>query len=270
MRRLTHRINLRIIMNDKINEGIKLYENKEYEKAIDVFSQVLEAVEDSAEIYNNIATCYLQLGDLEKAEKNYLKAQSLNPKLPQVYINLADIYYKQGDMESGIQLMSQGVYELPEDMALRHYLARFYMEDARLDMAIDELYKILDEQPDNYDAYYDLARVNFELGNYDVAIENYENVLNYKDNEWIHYYLAEAYEANNEVDKAISNYLKAIAIKSDFIPAYKKVAILFLARGDREDAIEYFEDYLSMDIAGEEKENVAKLVERIKNVRAEK
>ena len=255
---------------DRIEKALKFYNEKEYEKAIDIFSSILETDEDNAEIYNNIATCYMQLGDFEKAEKNYLKAQSLNPKIPQVYVNLADIYFKQNDIDSGIQLVSQGIYELPENMVLRHYLARFYMEDARLDLAIDELYKILDEQPDNYDAYYDLAKVNFELGNYDVAIENFENVLNYKENEWVHFYLGEAYEANNEIDKAMSNYLKAIALKSDFIPPYKKVAILFMARNEWEDAIEYFEDYLTMDITDEEKEKITALVERIKTAHVTK
>ena len=33
---------------------------------------------------------------------------------------------------------------------------------------------------------------------------------------------------------------------------------------------EYFEEYLSMDIASEEKEKIEKLIERIKNVRTEK
>ena len=255
---------------ERIEKALNFYNEKEYEKAIDIFSSILETNEDNAEIYNNIATCYMQLGDFEKAEKNYLKAQSLNPKIPQVYVNLADIYFKQNDIDSGIQLVSQGIYELPENMVLRHYLARFYMEDARLDLAIDELYKILDEQPDNYDAYYDLAKVNFELGNYDVAIENFENVLNYKENEWVHFYLGEAYEANNEIDKAMSNYLKAIALKSDFIPPYKKVAILFMARNEWEDAIEYFEDYLTMDITDEEKEKITALVERIKTAHVTK
>ena len=255
---------------ERIEKALNFYNEKEYGKAIDIFSSILETNEDNAEIYNNIATCYMQLGDFEKAEKNYLKAQSLNPKIPQVYVNLADIYFKQNDIDSGIQLVSQGIYELPENMVLRHYLARFYMEDARLDLAIDELYKILDEQPDNYDAYYDLAKVNFELGNYDVAIENFENVLNYKENEWVHFYLGEAYEANNEIDKAMSNYLKAIALKSDFIPPYKKVAILFMARNEWEDAIEYFEDYLTMDITDEEKEKIINLVERIKTAHVTK
>lgn len=110
-----------------------------------------------------------------------------------------------------------------------------------------------------------MGKVHFELGNYAVAIENFENVLEYKeDNVWIYYYLAQAYEANDEIDKAISNYLKAIARDDGFYQAYKKVAILFLARGDYEDAVEYFEDYVTLGVPQEEINNVNKLIERIK------
>ena len=38
-----------------------------------------------------------------------------------------------------------------------------------------------------------------------------------------------------------------------------------MARGDFDDAIEYFEDYMNMDIPKEEKDNIQKIVERIKN-----
>jgi tetratricopeptide (TPR) repeat protein len=223
---------------EKIKKALDLYKDGKYKEAIDVFSSVLETEGDNAEIYNNIGLCYANLGDDEKAEKNYLKSQELNPKIPQVYINLADIYYKQKDMGSGIELMTQGIYELPDNLVFRHYLARFYMEDAKLDLAIDELEHILEKQPENYDVYYDLARVHFELGNYDCAIENFENVLEYKsENPLLYYALAQAYEANDEIDKAISNYLKTIAHNDAFSPAYKKVGILFFARGDYEDAI---------------------------------
>ena len=68
----------------------------------------------------------------------------------------------------------------------------------------------------------------------------------------------------DEIDKALSNFLKAIAVNDAFHPAYKKAAILFLARGDMEDAIEYFESYMDLNIPAEEKENIKKLVERIK------
>ena len=94
---------------EKVDKAVELYQKGNYKEAIDVFSSVLETCQDNAELYNNIALCYANLGDYEKAEKHYLKAQHLNPKLPQVYINLADIYYRKKDMGSGIELVSRGI-----------------------------------------------------------------------------------------------------------------------------------------------------------------
>ena len=42
-----------------------------------------------------------------------------------------------------------------------------------------------------------------------------------------------------------------------------------MARGDYEDAIEYLEEYLKLDIANEEKNNVNGLIERIKKIKDE-
>lgn len=252
-------------MNNKIEKALEYYKNKDWNQAIDAFSSVLETEGDKAEIYNNIALCYANLGDDVKAEKNYLKAEQLDSSLPHIYINLSDIYYKTKRFGEGIEMLTRGIYALPENMVLRHYLARFYMEDAKLDLAIDELDKVLDAQPENYDAYYDLGRVYFELGVYDSAIEAFENVLELKnDNEWVYYYLGQAYEANDEIDKAISNYIKATAINFNFPPAFKKLGILFMARGEFEDAIEYFEDYLKKDIPDEETKNINGIIARLK------
>jgi tetratricopeptide (TPR) repeat protein len=112
-----------------------------------------------------------------------------------------------------------------------------------------------------------LGHVYFELGDYESAIDNFENVLAYEENqnnELLYYALAQAYEANNQIDKAISNYLKSIAVNDKFTLAYKKAGILFLARNDYEDAIEYFENYLEFDIPDEEKDNIQKLIDRVK------
>ena len=252
-------------MNEKIDKALQCFKNKDYNGAIDLFTAVLEIDDDNAEVYNNLGLCYANIGDDEKAEKNYLKCIDINPKIAQSYINLVDIYYKQRRLSEGINILSLAIETLPEDIIFRHYLARFYMEDAKQDLAIDELIYVLDKQPDNYDAYYDLAKIYFDFGNYDLAIENLENVLEYKqDNELIYYYLAEAYQANDETDKALSNFLKSIATNNRFSPAYKKAAILFMARGDYDDAIEYLEDYKNLDIAQEEKDNTDKLINNIK------
>ena len=252
-------------MKNKLDKAIECFKKKDWNGAIDLFTSILEVEPNNAEVYNNLGLCYANLGDDEKAEKAYLKCIELNPKIPQCYINLVDIYYKQHRLGEGINTLSYAIDMMPSDLIFRHYLARFYMEDAKRDLAIDELEYILERQPENYDAYYDMGRVQFELGNYEDAISNFENVIEYKENnEFLYYYLAQAYEANNEIGKAISNYLKANAVNTKFPMPYKKLGILFLAREEYADAVEFFTDYIKLDIPEEERNSVNTLIERIK------
>lgn len=252
-------------MTVKTDSALEFYKQGKYKEAIDVFSTVLEHDEGNAEVYNNMGLCYAKLNDFEQAEKAYIKSIELNPQIPQAYINLSDLYYKNNDLGSAIGTLERGSYEMEDNMVLAHMLARVYLEDSRYDMATTELEKVLEKEPENYDAYYDLGRVHFELGDYEDAISNFENVIEYKeDNEFLYYYLAQSYEGNNEIDKAISNYLKATTVNTKFAVAYKKLGILFMARNDFEDAIEYFEDYMDLDIPEEEKAKIQALVERIK------
>lgn len=43
---------------EKVDQAVELYNKGEYQKAIDMFSSVLENCPDNAEVYNNIALCY--------------------------------------------------------------------------------------------------------------------------------------------------------------------------------------------------------------------
>ncbi len=255
-------------MSEKIDKAMALFKEKKYKECIDAFSLVLENEPDNADVYNNMGVAYSCEGDFDHAEKSYIRAIELDPELAQAYINLSDLYYKAGDLASALGTLQRGSYELEDNLTIAHLLARVYIEDQRWDDAIVELERVLDGEPENYDAYYDLGHVYFELGDYETAIDNFENVISYEqnqNNELLYYALAQAYEANNQIDKAISNYLKAIAVNDKFVLAYKKVGILFLARNDYDDAIEYFENYLEFDIPDEEKDSINKLIERVKS-----
>lgn len=252
-------------MSEKIDKAMNFFKEGKYKECIDAFSSVLEHEPDNADVYNNLGVAYSYLGDYEHSENYLIKALELDPQLAQAYINLSDMYYKKGDLASAVGTLQRGSYELQDNLAIAHLLARVYIDDQRWEDAIVELERVLDGEPENYDAYYDLGHVLFELGDYEGAISNFENVLEYRqDSELLFYALAQAYESNNEIDKAISNYLKSIAVNDKFILAYKKVGILFMARNDFEDAIEYFEEYSKFDIPEEEKESIKKLIERIK------
>ena len=142
-------------------------------------------------------------------------------------------------------------------------LIRELIDNCKFDDALEQLEILQEEEPDNFEVYYELARLYFELGDYESAIANYEQLLEYHQSAIMHYNLALAYEANDEVDKAISNYLKCTSLNEKFPFAYKKLGVLFLARGDKEDAKEYFENYVKLDIPQSEKEEIEALLKRI-------
>lgn len=141
---------------------------------------------------------------------------------------------------------------------------RELITDCRFDDALEMLQTAMDDEPDNVDYNYELARIFMELGNYSSAVSNLELVLEKTQSSLLYFMLGEAYQADGELDKAISAYLKANAVNEKFPFAYKKLGMLFMARGDNESAVEYFEDYLNLDIAEDEKDSVRKILERIK------
>ncbi|MBQ9149925.1 tetratricopeptide repeat protein [bacterium] len=141
---------------------------------------------------------------------------------------------------------------------------RELIEDCRFDDALEMLQIATEEEPDNIDYNYELARIFMELGNYTSAISNLELVTEKTRNHLLYYMLGEAYQADEQVDKAIGAYLKAIMLNEKFALPYKKLGILFLGRGDKLSSIEYFEDYLELDIPEDEKIQVKQVLDRIK------
>ena len=251
-------------INTEIQSALDYFKAGEYDKAVESFLSALEQDKNNPNILNNIGLCYSKLAKDDLAIEYFIKTLSFNSKSVQTYINLADVYFRNKNIIDAINLLENGVTLMPNEIALKHYLSRFYLEDCRYDLAMEQLLEILDIDADNLDAYWDLGNIQFEIGDYDSAIDNYENVLEkVTTNAVLYYQTAIAYEANDNIDKAISNHLKAISCNENFHPSYKKLGILFMARGDNESAIEYFQDYLNFDLPEDEKNTIKDLIKRI-------
>ncbi len=141
---------------------------------------------------------------------------------------------------------------------------RELIADCRYDDAMEMLQIAMEEEPENIDYNYELARIFMEMGNWQSAISNLELITENIRNHLIYYMLGEAYQADNQIDRAIGAYLKATMLAEKFPLPYKKLGILFMSRGDNLSATEYFEDYLNLDIPEEEKEQVKNILKRIK------
>ena len=58
--------------------------------------------------------------------------------------------------------------------------------------------------------------------------------------------------------------IKAITVNEKFPLSYKRLGMLYMTRGEFEDAVEYFEDYLKFDLPQEEKTAIKKNIESLK------
>jgi len=244
--------------------ALDFFKNKDYEKALKEFEKLLSKFPTDHAILNNIGLCYAKIGQNNNAEEYFLRALSYDNKSVETYVNLSDIYYAEKRIVEAINLLETAVTLMPENIVLLHYLARIYIEDVRYDLAIDMLSRILDISPENIDAYWDLGNTYYELGEYENAAAAFEHVLEKRDdNEIFFYQTGLAYEGADITDKALSNFLKAIAVNPEFSPAYKKTAVMFLAQNDKENAKEYLEDYLNFDLPEEEKQNIKSVIDNI-------
>lgn len=157
-----------------------------------------------------------------------------------------------------IYVIINGMSEVSRIDFIRELIA-----DCRYDDALELLDIAMEEEPDNVDYNYELARIFMELGNYSSAVSNLELVLEKTQSSLLYFMLGEAYEADGQIDKAIGAYLKANMLNENFPFAYKKLGMLFLARGEKDSAKEYFEEYIKLNIAEDEKECIRKILERM-------
>lgn len=249
---------------DFITNALKFFKEGDYKSSLNEFLAALGENPDDNAILNNIGLCYTKLSDDEKAEEYFTLALKDHSESVETYINLADLYYRQRRLEEGANLLETAVTLMPDNIVLMHYLARIYIADVKYDLAFDILNRILELSPENIDAYWDFGNLSFETGDYESAAAAFEHVLEKRDDNAIFFFrTGQAYEMCDNVDKALSNYLKAIAADRFMAQPYKKAAVMFLAQGDKDGAKEYLEDYLKFDLPDEEKESIKSVIKNI-------
>jgi tetratricopeptide (TPR) repeat protein len=72
-----------------INEANQLYQNKDYDKAIEKYNSILDADFESATLYYNLGNAYYRTGQIGFAILNYERGLKLNPNNEDLLYNLS-------------------------------------------------------------------------------------------------------------------------------------------------------------------------------------
>lgn len=157
--------------------GVQLYQEGQYDQAIENFESVLEENPDFAEAYYNIGMAYLKKGELDNAMARMERAIELKSDFIQAYFGLGQVYMEKGEKDKAIHIFQQAVDTAPNDASTYINLGVFYFSINEDDLAMETLLIAKDIDPASPQTYYQLGLVYTRLGELDKTIESFEKFL---------------------------------------------------------------------------------------------
>lgn len=161
--------------------GLVYVHSQEYERAKEVFTQILERAPASSDALLGLANSCIETGEFDQAQSAIERAANIDPELPSYYFTQALFHFRRGDLKTAAEKMKLAVKKAPfiRKNYWRLFLAEIYVEDKLLDEAMTVLEGILADQPRYIKAYELQGRILLEKGELDAAEKKLTIALNY-------------------------------------------------------------------------------------------
>ena len=165
-------------------EGVKLYQQGNYQQASDRFQQAIAQNPKSPEGYYNLAaslhktgTLYNRPNDLQQAENLYNQCLERDPNHAECYRGLAVLLNETGRQQEAFNLLNHWSGNAPKSADPKIELARLLEESGQPEQAKAQLVDALTIDPHNARALTALGRLRDQSGDHMQALANYQRSL---------------------------------------------------------------------------------------------
>ena len=134
--------------------GDVLFAQKRFPEALAYYDRVLEVQPDNLVALLQTGDLYLATGQPRKAEEQYAKALTANPRLKSIQTKIAWAKAQGGDMNSALAMNRQYLREVPNDSQAVTAYANLLLAAGRVDEALDTVQKSLKKQPKAWPLHY--------------------------------------------------------------------------------------------------------------------
>ena len=221
------------------DEGLAYMKDKEYDKAIDHFTKILEITPGNAFAYYYRGHAYYFQGKDDEAIRDYDSAIRNNPVYADAYFNRGVVYIEEkGNYQEGIRDCTKVIEINPDDKLVYNLRGEAYTYQGEYEKAIEDYTTGIAKDPANAKIYYNRGVTYGKKGEYDKAIADYTktiqrapNFLDAYNNRGI------MYEEQKEYDKALADFNTILSKKPSAL-AYHKRGDIHYYQGKYEKAIE--------------------------------
>ena len=152
---------------------------KEYDKAMDCYTDLLGLLEGDSELYVKIGYCYEEQCNYEGAKSHYLLAIRKNNQDHLAYFHLGEFYKKQGEFNKGTAAYLKAI-QLDDRNELYYYsLADLYVQTSEYEKAIPFFRQAADIAADVPDYWLDFANFYLEQEKNQEALDVLNEALQY-------------------------------------------------------------------------------------------
>jgi tetratricopeptide (TPR) repeat protein len=195
-------------------KGMDYIENQEYDKALEVFDNLVEQKENP-EYYFNIGYIKTSQGKHSEAIDAFSKATQLDRLFAKAYEEMGRAYKAMGDLEKAEEYMQLA--------------AEIYMDTDKIGSAEEILNEILESGSNSLNVFNTLGVLHRKKGDTDVALRQYKKALRvHPDEPYIYYNIGRIYLDMKDATKAKEYFQQALDKDHDFDEAKQVIKAIDL------------------------------------------
>ena len=213
----------------------------------------LQIVADMSEPHYNLASVYLDLGNLEQAQREYRTAIRLNPDYYDAMLGLGSVHARMEQTDQAIDFFRQSIQKRKsvtgkEDYPLaRLNLGELYGRAGKFEEAVRELSLAVMHDPAMILGHYNLGVAYLMTGNLAKAERALTTCLTLNDRfEPALFNLARVTQAKEEWERSTRQFEKFLSVKSADARAYFQIGWNYQQAGQLDKAREHYEKALAL------------------------
>lgn len=170
------------------DKGNLLLKEKKYDEALEVFEEFNEKYPEIYQVHLNIGTCYLNRGELDRAEAEFKLVldktlethgdyKSDTPTSTRAFTGLGELYLKKEDFDEAQKYFTKSLEISPEDEAAAYNVGQVFFFHQKIDEAIKYYELAIQIKKDWAKPYLGLGYVYLNKGDFAKSIECFNKFI---------------------------------------------------------------------------------------------
>ena len=225
-----------------------IWKNGNWRDELTLWTKTVVRSPNSYRAHCNLGNVYIESGLIERAQREYQTALSINPKDANVHSNLGNVYSKQGLIDKAFGEYNEAI-QLDRNYAPPHNnLGNIYFNRGSIDKAKLEYEEALRIKPDYSLAHNGLGNIYNRIGDLDKAMEEFKKSL-YYDSKYIPALinLGVNYAKRGLLNEAVVEFKKAIELDANQSLGHYNLGLAYEKLGKQTEAINEYNIVIRLD-----------------------